>query len=197
MRTNYVLIDFENLQPELLEALDLPHFRVIVFIGANQTRVPIDFAEMLQRLGERGRYIRVTGTGRNALDFHIAFYMGEIEAKEPGSYFHLITGDKGFEPLQKHLKDRKVFMRIYKSVADIPHVKATRSKSLPAKIDFVRESLAERGKARPATVKTLHSTIRSMFPGELAEEVVTGVVNALQSSGCLSVSGEKVSYSEG
>ena len=36
MRTNYVLIDFDNLQPELLEALDLEHLRVMVFIGANQ-----------------------------------------------------------------------------------------------------------------------------------------------------------------
>ena len=34
VRTNYVLIDFENLQPELLEALDLDNFRVTVFIGA-------------------------------------------------------------------------------------------------------------------------------------------------------------------
>lgn len=194
MRTNYVLIDFENLQPELLEALDLPHFRVIVFVGANQAKVSLDFAAMLQRLGERGRYIRISGSGRNALDFHIAFYMGELEAKEPGSFFHLITGDKGFEPLQQHLRDRKVFMRTYKTVADIPHVKAARSKSLPAKVEFVRDTLTERTQGRPATVKTLHSTIRSMFPGELAEEVVSGVVNALQSTGWLVISGTKVSY---
>lgn len=194
MRTNYVLIDFENLQPELLEALDLPHFRVIVFVGANQTKVTLEFASMLQRLGERGRYIRISGSGRNALDFHIAFYMGELEAKEPGSFFHLITGDKGFEPLQLHLRERKVFIRTYKTIADIPHVKAARSKSIPAKVEFVRETLHERGKTRPATVKTLHSTIRSLFPGELAEEVLTAVVNTLQSSGWLSISGTKVSY---
>ena len=73
MRTNYVLIDFENLQPELLEALDLEHFRVMVFMGANQSKVPVDFASQLQRLGTRAQYMRISGNGRNALDFHIAF----------------------------------------------------------------------------------------------------------------------------
>jgi hypothetical protein len=48
MRTNYVLIDYEILQPELLAAIDLPHFKVIVFMGANQTRVPVEFAACLQ-----------------------------------------------------------------------------------------------------------------------------------------------------
>lgn len=38
-----VLIDFENLQPELLKALDFEHFRVLFFISTKQTKVPVDF----------------------------------------------------------------------------------------------------------------------------------------------------------
>ncbi len=68
MRTNYVLIDFENLQPELIEALNLEHFRVLVFMGANQPKVTVEFASMLQPLGTRASYLRITGSGRNALD---------------------------------------------------------------------------------------------------------------------------------
>ena len=40
MRTNYVLIDFENVQPESLVGLQQDHFKVLVFVGANQTKVP-------------------------------------------------------------------------------------------------------------------------------------------------------------
>ena len=35
MRTNFVLIDSENVKPEYIEKLQHEHFRVIVFVGAN------------------------------------------------------------------------------------------------------------------------------------------------------------------
>lgn len=111
LRTNYVLIDFENLQPELLDALDLEHFRVLVFIGANQTKVTVEFAALLQRLGTRAQYLRISGAGRNALDFHIAFYIGELLAKNPTAVFHVIAVDGGYDPLLQHLKDRNVLAR--------------------------------------------------------------------------------------
>jgi PIN domain len=194
MRTNYVLIDFENLQPELLEALDLEHFRVMVFVGANQPKVTIEFAAMLQRLGTRAQYVRISGSGRNALDFHITYYLGELEAKDPGAFFHIISGDNGFAPLLQHLKERKVFARQYKAIGDIPHVKAASSKTLPAKVSFVREMLSDRPTGKPATIKTLNSTIDGMFPGGLAEDIRASVIAALQASGYLAVAGNKVAY---
>lgn len=195
MRTNYVLIDFENLQPELIEALNLEHFRVLVFMGANQPKVTVEFASMLQPLGPRATYHRITGSGRNALDFHIAFYLGELLAKDPTAVFHIIAADGGYDPLIQHLRDRQVFAHRHKSIEDIPHVKAANSKSLPAKVAFVREALSGRPTGRPATMKTLDSSIDGMFPGGLAPEVRVDLITALQSSGFLTVTGTKVTYS--
>ncbi len=194
MRTNYVLIDFENLQPELLEALDLEHFRVMVFIGANQTKVTIEFASLLQRLGTRAQYLRISGNGRNALDFHIAFYLGELLSKDPTAVFHVIAVDGGYDPLLQHLKDRKVFAHRHKSIGDIPHVKAANSKTLTAKVAFVRDSLSTRATGRPVTVKTLDSTIDGMFPDGLTEEVRSGIMKALESGAFIAVDGTKVRY---
>lgn len=194
MRTNYVLIDFENLQPELLEALDLEHFRVMVFIGANQTKVSVEFASMLQRLGTRAQYLRISGNGRNALDFHIAFYAGELLAKDPTAVFHIIAVDAGYDPLLQHLRDRKVFAYKHKSIADIPHVKAANSKSLAAKAAFVRESLLGRPASKPLAFKTLNSSINGMFPGGLAEDVRMSIIKELESEGFLTITGTKVSY---
>jgi hypothetical protein len=43
-RTNYVFIDYENVQPpSLFLAGDYP-FKIILFVGANQTKIPIDLA---------------------------------------------------------------------------------------------------------------------------------------------------------
>jgi quaternary ammonium compound-resistance protein SugE len=47
--TNYVLIDFENVQPQNLEILQKHPFNIIVFVGENQVRIPFEMASALQR----------------------------------------------------------------------------------------------------------------------------------------------------
>ena len=83
MRTNYVLIDFESVQTRSLRLLTQEHFKVIVFVGANQGKLPFEVAESLQQLGSRAEYIKISGRGPNALDFHIAYYIGRLAAEEP------------------------------------------------------------------------------------------------------------------
>ncbi|HEX7334821.1 MAG TPA: PIN domain-containing protein, partial [Pyrinomonadaceae bacterium] len=83
MRTNYVLIDFESVQSASFEQLIHDHFKVIVFLGANQVKLPIELAKSLQPFGARAEYIQISGHGPNALDFHIAYYSGQLSAAEP------------------------------------------------------------------------------------------------------------------
>ncbi len=52
MSNNYVLIDFENVQPKNLGILAAHPFKVLVFIGASQTKVPRHVAVAMQALGE-------------------------------------------------------------------------------------------------------------------------------------------------
>ena len=51
MKKNYVLIDYENVQPKNLARLNGHPFKVLVFIGANQEKVPFELASTLQSLG--------------------------------------------------------------------------------------------------------------------------------------------------
>ena len=69
LRTNYVLIDFESVQPESLAALEHDHFKVLVFVGATQTKVSFKLASEMQRMGDKAEYIKIAGSGPNALDF--------------------------------------------------------------------------------------------------------------------------------
>ena len=108
MRTNYVLIDYENVQPDSLAGLDAEHFTVVCFVGAGQNRLSFDVVDAMQRLGHRAQYVKIAGNGPNALDFHIAFYIGDLAAADPTAYFHIISRDTGFDPLIAHLKARKV-----------------------------------------------------------------------------------------
>ena len=99
-----MLIDFESIQPESVKELLQDHFCLLLFVGANQTKVSFELATEIQRMGSRAEYIKMSGNGPNALDFHIAFYIGQISTQDPTAYFHIISKDKGFDPLIQHLK---------------------------------------------------------------------------------------------
>ena len=57
----YILIDYENLQPESAQftALDESQCQIWLFLGKNQKALPVEFCEMLCRFGENVRFIRI------------------------------------------------------------------------------------------------------------------------------------------
>lgn len=195
MRTNYVLIDYENVQPSALSALEKEHFKVIVFVGANQAKVAFDVAAQLQRLGPSASYVKISGNGPNALDFHIAYYIGHLAAAEPDAYFHIISKDTGFDPLISHLKSKKISACRYKDIGDMPIVKAANSKTQPEKLAVIVANLKQRGASKPRTVKTLSSTINSLFQKALAEDELAAILKHMEQQGLITVTGAKVGYS--
>jgi hypothetical protein len=195
MRTNFVLIDYENVQPESLAGLNGEHFRVLLFVGANQTKLPFEIATAMQQLGSHAQYVKISGNGSNALDFYIAFYIGELSSKDPTAYFHIISKDSGFDPLVQHLKSRKISALRSKSIEEIPLLKAANTKSISEKVAVVVTNLRQRGASKPRAISTLSSTVVSLFQKQLTETELSELLAALQSQGIVSVSGNKVSYS--
>ena len=196
MKKNYVLIDYENVQPDFMAALEKEHFNVIVFVGANQAKVTFEVASVLQQLGSRAEYIKISGNGSNALDFHIAFYIGQIAAKEPDAYFHIVSKDTGFDPLIQHLKSKKILASRSKSVADIPLVKISNSKTTSEKAAAVLTNLKQRGTSKPRTVKTLSSTINSLFQKALLEPEIVAIIKELEKQGAITITETKVAYAQ-
>ncbi|WP_210093718.1 PIN domain-containing protein [Ruegeria sp. HKCCSP346] len=194
MKNNYILIDFENVQPVNLGALNSHDFRLIVFVGANQKNVPYDFATALQNLGEKATYQKISGNGANALDFHIAFYIGELSAKDENAYFHIISRDKGFDPLIVHLRERRIYALRHKDLSEIPFVRISNAESPDEKIDAIVASLRSRGSSRPRKIKTLASTINALFMKTLDEAEQDRLVAELQSRGHIIVNNQSVSY---
>lgn len=195
MRTNYVLIDFESVQPAALSELEDDHFKLFVFVGASQTKVPFELATTLQRMGDRADYIKIAGNGPNALDFHIAFYIGRLAAAEPTAYFHIISKDAGFDPLIQHLKTKKVLASRVKCIEDIPLLRISNSRSPEERLEIVTAKLKQLKASRPRTVKTLTSTIAALFQKQLSEVEVTSAIAALVANGLVAVNDNKVSYS--
>ena len=194
MRINYVLIDLENVQPASLAGLDAEFFKVLIFVGASQTKISFELASVAQRLGERATYIKISGNGSNALDFHIAYYIGKLAQQDPTAYFHIISKDTGFDPLVQHLKSQKIGVTRSKDIGDIPLFKAANSKTLQEKAGVVIANLKQRGASKPRTVKTLSSTILSLFQKQLPGEELTLLLAELQAAGAITITENKVSY---
>jgi hypothetical protein len=120
MKTNYVLIDFENVQVKSLALLKDDTFRVCVFLGPANSKLPVELVLAMQSMGPRATYIILETPGKNALDFHIAYYLGTMSTDDPTGFFHIISKDSGFDPLIHHLKGKKIFAARSTAIEEMP-----------------------------------------------------------------------------
>lgn len=194
MHTTYVLIDYENVHPTDITMLQQEHFRIIVFLGASQVRIQTEFALTLQQMGHRGMYIKISGNGPNALDFHIAFYIGMFAAREPEAYFYIISNDTGFDPLVKHLTNKKIYTFRLPSIREIPVIRPEFAETVKEKLLSVTSYLQRRGISRPATTRKLASTINALFQKELLDEELAVIIRELQRQRVISIKETRVSY---
>jgi len=189
-----VLIDFENVQPDGLAVLSEEHFKLVVFVGATQVKVPFELASAMQGLGERAQYVKIAGNGPNALDFHIAFYIGHLAAQDENAFFHIISKDTGFDPLIQHLKSRKILAGRVTDIIDIPILKMWSSKSSDERLNAVIAKLLQMKTGRPSKVATLSNTITSLFQKQLTDVEIEAIIQELQSRKLLAVKGDKIAY---
>jgi PIN domain len=194
MKTTYVLIDYENVQPKDLASLHGQSLKVLVFVGTNQTKVPLDLVKSLQPLGANVEYVDINGSGRNALDFHIAFYLGELAAADKGGCYYVISKDTGFDPLLAHLNARGVRARRCGSLSEMVTGGPVAVTGAGERVDAVVKNLTSRGNARPRRVKTLGSTINALFNKTLQQGEIDFLVAALERRGSIVIKDGKIAY---
>ena len=196
MKANYVMIDFENVTPDNLDALKQTDFKVMLFVGEGQKSIPKQIAMAMQRIGAKGEYVEIGGTGHNALDFHIAYYIGCISAEDKDAYFHIVSKDKGFDPLVKHLHGRGIFIDRVESIEAIPALMQAKSSkmSLRDQVAQTKERLSKPGVTLPRSRKTLSNHVNAMFGKLLPEERVAAIVDALFAEGFVFENGKRVEF---
>lgn len=195
MRTQIILIDFENVQPDLLPALALEDVHVRVFVGPHQSRLATSTVVPMQELGDRAKYVKVQKQGPDALDMHLAFYLGELSQQFQGAFFHIVAKDRDYDSLLEHLKARSIYCAKASALESIPLFKralaATLTDQIAAAVDWLRERLGN----RPGTQKTLHNSLKKVaFSDRLGDDEITSVIDGLLKQGCLEFTGQKVRY---
>ena len=193
MKSKIVLVDFENIQPKDLGSINGAAYQVKVFLGAHQAKIPLAMARTLQGFGPQAEYIQINGNGSNAVDFHIAYYIGRLAAMAPGTQFYVISKDTGFDPLLKHLEERGISCQRLGSIADVVSAKRTPALNVD-RVSAVLENLAKRKSAKPRTLKTLRTTIQGLFPNERREAEFDRIIEEMTTRGAITITDGKVNY---
>jgi hypothetical protein len=194
MSEKTLLIDFENVPKVDLAAVPAG-VRVLFFFGASQHKVTLEFMRSARKLGERFVDIDIEDQGKNALDFHIAFYLGEHLAKAPAGEYIILSKDKGFEPLVKHLKGRGFKVRRASSLAEA-FATAKPAAAQPVDVDQVITFLkgVEKSK-RPRRRTGLVAHIKSHFKKQqLSAEDAERLVIRMLAEKRIAESDGKVAY---
>lgn len=211
-KTNYVLIDFENRPVKSLALLKDENFRIYVFLGKNNPKIEADLAVEMLSFDGRAKLVKLEFAGKNVLDFHIAYYIGELAGADPAGFFHVISGDKGFDPLIEHIKGRKIFAARSESIKEMPCFRVQeapapeKAKGKPATADKAVDALMEswietvlndliaRGDSRPVRMKTLVSTIHARIGKDRSQKEAEAVRDALVARKLIVLDGVKFSY---
>lgn len=206
----HLLVDYENVQPTANELLQLrdSHVRLWVFHGPHQTRFPADVVSAWQPLGNRLRFVQSDKAGRNALDLHIAFSMGELAEKgrasqDPGC-FVVIAKDKDLDALFGYLRQHGIHAARAESLshalACAKNLLAGIRKKTPGEAKLSHEGarvlaqLRAHPKQRPATEKRLLNFIASFLALDAANKAVARVIAELKESGVLALQGSRITY---
>jgi hypothetical protein len=105
---NHVFVDFENVYQVDLSLIGAKAVSFTLVIGANQTKLNTDLVERLVEHASCVKLVRMKSSAKDAVDFALAFYLGQAALAEPGCYFHIISKDSGYDPLIDHLRERHI-----------------------------------------------------------------------------------------
>src|SRR5882724_3065157 len=112
---NHVFVDFENVHKIDLAVIGAKAVSFTLLVGPRQTKLDVALVEKLFEHAVSVQLVRLTSSGRNALDFALAYYVGRAVAADPTGYFHIVSKDAGYAPLIKHLRSRHISARRHDS----------------------------------------------------------------------------------
>ena len=186
-----LLVDYENIQK--VELSNIPNdTKVYLVFGAKQKKLPTDLVLQGDKMKDRFTYVSINEMQHNAVDFCIAFYLGEYLARHPKVECIILSKDKkGFDPLVKHLKiDREFKVRRVDDQKEAFHPDISRA----IKDNFLNAVEKLKGeKTLPKKRSGLEGKIKSYFPNASSNER-SELVNRLFEEGMVSVSGAKLSF---
>lgn len=198
----YVYVDYENMSGlKTIPAIDGQYF---LFIGASQNNLSKSLVLSAQE--NHGKFIEISGNGKNALDFHIAYQLGadiKINSSSDIQYY-IVSKDSGYDPLINYIR-KKIGNRIFRIVSlddlidkDGLSVKPVVTIESNEYLQKVKRHLQDIKKTqRPKSETKLAADIQSLLRADSpSEHTIKTIIDELYLTGFISKSNKTITYSE-
>src|ERR1044071_9884113 len=119
---HHVFVDFENVHKVDLTIIGSKAVTFTLLVGGKQSKLDVSLVEKLFEHAVSVQFVRLSSSGRNALDFTLAYYVGRAVAADPTGHFYIMSKDTGYDPLIAHLRSRHISAHRHESFATLPFV---------------------------------------------------------------------------
>ena len=179
IRTNYIFVDYENVQELDLDLIAGKPVKVFLVVGQRRKTYPSALTRQVHKYHEQVAWIESESASNNALDLVLAYHVGLQANVDPKGYFHILAKDKDYDPLIQHLRANDILASRHEEFAKIPALIVMSRLLLDERVSLVVERLKKNKATRPKRDKTLLTTIHSFCRNELSELEVQQIARAL------------------
>lgn len=187
---NYVFVDGENVPGLDLSFIGQKTVHLTLLLGPKQTKLPVDLVERLVAHAASVHMVRLKSGAKNALDFTLAYYLGRAVQADPKAHFHILSKDKGFEPLLEHVDSRDIQIERHVDLTTLPFgppPMAGKTSPSPAKppdeskdlMTAALEHFRKRGDKNPKTRTRLLSDLKAKFGKTTSDKEIESLIERL------------------
>ena len=116
-RTQHIFVDYENIHEVDLDLVAGKEVIVHLVLGERNNNLPLEMVKRLVKYKEQVHLVEAGKSGKNALDFVLAYRVGVESAAYPEGYYHIVSKDTGFDALILHLRKHNILARRDESFA--------------------------------------------------------------------------------
>lgn len=162
---HHVFMDFENVHQVDLGLIGAKSVSFTLLVGPQQAKLDASLVEKLMEHSASVRLVKLKSKAKNAVDFALAYYLGQAALADPAASFHIISKDGGYDPLIAHLRERHVDVQRQAACADLAFSWA--GKSAATGKAHPEAAPAKKAAAKKVAVKTAAKKAAKKAAGKL------------------------------
>jgi hypothetical protein len=117
--TNHVFVDYQNMREVDANLFAIENATITLLLGKDNHSLDVATVEQLMAKASAVELVRIEKHGKDAVDFALAYYLGRKAMTDPTAFFHIVSKDKGYDPLIQHLRARRVRVNRHENFAAV------------------------------------------------------------------------------
>lgn len=156
---NHVFVDYENVHHVDPAIIGSRTVHLTLLLGAKKAKLEAAVVEKLLDHAANVEFIRLKSSGKNAVDFALAYYLGCAVLADPGGCFHIVAKDGGYDPLIEHLRSKHIHVRRHEDFTSLTFSGAAKPPAAPAPVISPASKPPAKPKTPPTPMEALEARV--------------------------------------